>query len=231
MFNMLLSVISIKYQAKNLVKMSVLCKDGKCKHRILKLNLYIHKVFFPNKKTLHLTWQTLLQHLVRSTSALGSTSDIVWTEGKGQERTQSQQPGWSTWSPSSCLRGKKFSGQSGDPSLFPLSEKQKTVEAIVEAAARIDPCRVNSHEYAFGCAAEITNNAYSIKVQHMWWHRNCHTLCVINIRQRRVEAGRWMKARPRQQAQNNNFTVCWTRAEQWTESRGTLSMQSPAAGA
>lgn len=42
-----------------------------------------------------LTWQIQLLHLVRSTSVLGLTSDIVWTVGTGLERTQSQQLGWS----------------------------------------------------------------------------------------------------------------------------------------
>lgn len=42
-----------------------------------------------------LTWQIRLLHLARSTSVLGLTSDIVWTEGKGLERTQIQQLGWS----------------------------------------------------------------------------------------------------------------------------------------
>lgn len=96
-----------------------------------------------------LTWQIQLLHLFRSTSVLGLTSDIVWTEEKGPERTQSQQLGWSAWSLSICLRGKKFSGQSWDPSLFPLSEKHKI--SIGEAAVHIDLYSGNSHEYTFGC--------------------------------------------------------------------------------
>lgn len=72
-----------------------------------------------------LTWQTQLLHLVRSTAVLGLTSDIVWIEGKGLERTQIQQLGSTACSLTICLRGEKLSGQSCDPSLFPLSGKKQ----------------------------------------------------------------------------------------------------------
>lgn len=92
---------------------------------------------------------------------------------------------------------------------LPPSLKNKKHQ-LLRQRHRIDPCRVDSHEYAFGRTAEITSNAHSIKVQHIWLRWNCHTLRVINRVGAGVVGGRGggMKARPGQQAQKKQLHWC-----------------------
>lgn len=143
-----------------------------------------------NRKRSHcLTGQTLLQRPARSTSALGSTSDIVWTGGKGPGRTRSQQPGWTACSPSSRPRGEKFSGQPGDPSFFrPVSETHEKRRALETGRRRlVIPCPVRSHENAFGCGTQITNRDHYQSPAHVATQGRSSTVKASVVNMRREE--------------------------------------------